>query len=43
MIGKLVAKADNTYNTPMVRNIILSTSEPDSSQGSNGGYLDCCK
>ena len=36
MTGKLVAKADNTYNIPMVRNIILSTSEPDSSQGSNG-------
>lgn len=36
MTGRLVASSDTTYNTPMVRNIILSSTEPDSNVGNNG-------
>ena len=36
MTGKLVAQSNTDYTTKQVRNIILSTAEPTSSDGANG-------
>ena len=36
MTGQLVAQSNIAYSTAQVRNIILSTSEPNSSEGNNG-------
>ena len=36
MTGKLVAQSNTDYATKQVRNIVCSTAEPTSSDGSNG-------
>ena len=36
MQGQLIAQNNIAYTTPQVRNIILSTSEPTSTDGNNG-------